>query len=55
MSEKPKLKFDIPFTLPPKRTAKEWRELMRLKQRQYETINFEIMGKRGFNTSGTGD
>lgn len=42
---KKQIKTPIDYKFPPKRTAKEWRDLTKQKLRQYENINYEIMGK----------
>ena len=43
--DKPK-KLDIPIKLPPLRTQKEWREIMRMKIKSYEMICDDIMVRR---------
>lgn len=36
----------------PKRNKAEWREITRLKLRQYESIGFEILGRRKVKGAG---
>lgn len=53
--KKPKIDITkIPINLPPLRTAQEWREITRMKLRQYEQINYGILGKKSY-VGGSGE
>lgn len=43
-----KKKIVVNYKFPPKRTAREWRQLTNDKLRQYETIASSYLGKKPF-------